>query len=127
MTTFAELLRSRAADSPGQRIFTFLDHEGNEAAALDYGTLDRRAREIGAELQRRGLAGERALLVYPPGVEFIAALYGCVYAGTLAVPCPPPDPGRKYAGPRMRKITADATPAVVLKNDGRSEERRVGD
>jgi acyl-CoA synthetase (AMP-forming)/AMP-acid ligase II len=114
MTTFVELLHGRAGDLPLQRIFTFLDHEGNEAAALDYGQLDRRAREIAAALQGRELAGERALVVYPPGIEFIEALYGCVYAGVIAVPCPPPDPGRKYAGPRMRQLVADATPRVVL-------------
>ena len=114
MTTFAELLRTRAAESPNQRIFTFLDHEGNEAAQLDYATLDRRAREIAAVLQHRGLGGERALLVYPPGIGFIEALYGCIYAGTVAVPCPPPDPGRKHAGPRMRTVTADADPRLVL-------------
>ena len=114
MTTFAEILRDRAAADPGHTIFTFLDHDRSEAAALSFGELDRRAREIGAMLQGRGLAGERALLVFPPGVEFIAALYGCVYAGTAAVPCPPPDPGRKYAGPRMQTITGDARPAIVL-------------
>jgi acyl-CoA synthetase (AMP-forming)/AMP-acid ligase II len=114
VTTFVDVLRERTEQAPERRIFTFLDHEGNDAATLDYAELDRRARELAALLQTRELAGERALLVYPPGVDFIVAMFGCVYAGTLAVPCPPPDPGRKYAGPRMKTIVADATPRVVL-------------
>ncbi len=114
MTTFVDVLSRHAQESPQRRIFTFLDHDGGEAATLDYGQLDGRAREVAVALQERELAGERALVVYPPGIEFIEALFGCVYAGAIAVPCPPPDPGRKYAGPRMRQLVADATPRVVL-------------
>ena len=112
--TFVDLLSQRAAEDPERQIFTFLDHEGAETAKLTYAQLDRRAREIAAALQERGLEGERALLVYPPGIAFTEALYGCLYGGVIAVPCPPPDPGREHAGPRMQGIVADATPRVAL-------------
>jgi acyl-CoA synthetase (AMP-forming)/AMP-acid ligase II len=110
--TLGALLRSRAAEQPDHRIFTFLGHDLEPAGELTYGGLDARARELASALG--GLEGERALLVYAPGLEFIEAIYGCLYAGLIAVPCPPPDPGRKHAGPRMRTLVADSTPRVVL-------------
>ncbi|MES1242504.1 MAG: AMP-dependent synthetase, partial [Acidobacteriota bacterium] len=62
----AELLRRRARESPDRRIYTFLDGEGEASAVLTLGELDRRAREIAARL--RTAPGERALLLYPPGL-----------------------------------------------------------
>ena len=110
--TLGELLREKASAAPDHRIFTFLDHELNPSGQHTYASLDRRAREIAGALG--GLEGERALLVYAPSLGFIEAMYGCLYAGLIAVPCPPPDPGRQYAGPRMQTLVADATPEVVL-------------
>jgi acyl-CoA synthetase (AMP-forming)/AMP-acid ligase II len=110
--TLGALLHHKAAEAADHRIFTFLGHDLAPAGEHTYGSLDRRAREVAAGLA--GLEGERALVVFQPGLEFIEALYGCLYAGVIAVPCPPPDPGRKYAGPRIRTIVRDATPRVVL-------------
>lgn len=110
--TLAALLRSNAAERPDHRIFTFLGHDLEPIGEHTYASLDERARQIASSLA--GLEGERALLVFAPSLEFIEALYGVLYAGLIAVPCPPPDPGRQYAGPRMRVIVGDATPAVVL-------------
>jgi acyl-CoA synthetase (AMP-forming)/AMP-acid ligase II len=110
--TLGELLRQRTEELPDQHIFTFLGDDGEESGQLTYSSLDRRAGEIAARLD--GLAGERALIVFQPGLEFIEALYGCLYAGMIAVPCPPPDPGRQFAGPRMQLIVSDSTPRVVL-------------
>jgi acyl-CoA synthetase (AMP-forming)/AMP-acid ligase II len=111
-TTLGGLLSSNAAARPDHRIFTFLGHDLEPVGEHTYGSLDLRARQIASALN--GLEGERALLVYAPSLEFIEALYGVLYAGMIAVPCPPPDPGRQYAGPRMRVIVGDATPAIVL-------------
>ncbi|HSG38239.1 MAG TPA: AMP-binding protein, partial [Thermoanaerobaculia bacterium] len=63
--------------------FTFLRDGRAEAARLTWAGLDRRAREIAAALQARGLEGERAVLLFPPGLEFIAAFFGCLYAGVV--------------------------------------------
>ncbi len=112
--TFYEILARRAAELPEHEAFTFLGHDGQESGRLGFGALDRRAREIAGALQALGLAGERALLSYPPGLECIEALFGCIYAGVIAVPSPPPDPGREYAGPRIRTIAADARPRAIL-------------
>jgi acyl-CoA synthetase (AMP-forming)/AMP-acid ligase II len=110
--TLGAMLRANAVQRPDQPIFIFLGDDLEPAAEHTYGSLDARAREVAASLQ--GLEGERALIVYPPGLEFIEALYGCLYAGMIAVPCPPPDPGRQFAGPRMQLIVGDSSPRVVL-------------
>ena len=54
-------------------------------------------------------------MLYPAGLEFIAAFFGCLYAGVIAVPLPPPNlaqPQRTL--PRLRAIISDAQPSVVL-------------
>src|SRR3954468_10839216 len=109
----ADLLSQRAGQRPDHEIYTFLGGDGEvETAHLTLGELDRRARAIGALLQRSGGRGERALLLFPPGVDFIAAFFGCLYGGAVAVPAYPPRAARTQ--PRLRSIAEDARPRVVL-------------
>ena len=83
-----------------------------EADRATWGELDRRAQQVAAALRRASSPGDRALLLYPPGLDFIAAFFGCLYAGVVAVPAYPPRPQRDL--PRLRAIVADAAPAVAL-------------
>lgn len=77
--------------------------------------MDRQARAIGALLQSYGASGERVLLLYPTGLEFIAAFFGCLYAGAIAVPVPPPNPAQpQRTFPRLRAIANDAQPSMAL-------------
>ena len=107
--TLVDLLRARAAEKGEDTLYTFLADGEAEEASLSYAGLDRRARAIGARLQEAGAAGERALLLYPPGLDFIAAFFGCLYAGAVAVPAYPPRAGRTQ--PRLRSI-AGGRPAA---------------
>ena len=111
-TNLVDLLRHRASYQPEERAFTFLHRGETEAGCLSYGDLDRRARAIAAQLQRFAIAGDRVLLLYPPGLEFIAAFFGCLYAAAIAVPAYPPRPRRPLS--RARAIVADAQATVVL-------------
>jgi len=86
-----------------------------EGAHLTYGALDRQARAIGALLQSYRARGERALLLYPAGLEFISGFFGCLYAGVIAVPLPPPNMAQpQRTVPRLRTIANDAQPMLVL-------------
>ncbi|MFP5284484.1 MAG: AMP-binding protein, partial [Thermoanaerobaculia bacterium] len=107
-----ELLRRRAAEAPGRTAFTFLDAGGAETEALTWAGLDARARAVAACLQETGAVGERALLLHPPGLGFIASFLGCLYAGAVAVPAYPP--GRNRPPARLRSIAADARARFVL-------------
>ncbi|WP_164014718.1 non-ribosomal peptide synthetase [Pyxidicoccus trucidator] len=116
--TLLELLRVRAERQPEQRGFTFLVDGEEEEAHLSYGELDRKARAIAAALQARGARGQRALLLYPPGLDYIAGFFGCLYAGVIAVPIYPPDPmrlGRTL--PRLMAICQDAQATIALTTD----------
>jgi acyl-CoA synthetase (AMP-forming)/AMP-acid ligase II len=109
------LLRRRARLQGERRGFTFLADGETESGHLTYAELDRRARALGATLQAAGAAGERALLLYPSGLEFVAAFFGCLYAGVVAVPAAPPHPARPgRCGPRLEAIARDAGASIVL-------------
>jgi acyl-CoA synthetase (AMP-forming)/AMP-acid ligase II len=114
-STLVEILRWRALYQPDQLAYTFLQDGETEEVQLSYTDLDRRARAIGARLQSLGAYGERALLVYPPGLEFVAAFFGCLYAGVVAIPVyPPHSPRLDRSLPKFRAIANDAQPVVVL-------------
>jgi acyl-CoA synthetase (AMP-forming)/AMP-acid ligase II len=106
--TLVDLLLWRALHQGEQRAYTFLVDGETETAYLTYGELDRQARAIAIQLQNMGAVGERALLVYPPGLEFIAAFFGSLYAGVVAVPIPPPRPNRPSPGFQATVIDAQA-------------------
>jgi natural product biosynthesis luciferase-like monooxygenase protein len=110
-STLVELLRWRATSMPEQQAYTYLiDDERVES--FTYFELDRRARLIGAALQRQGATGERVLLLYPPGLEFIAAFFGCLFAGAVAVPAYPPRMNRSFR--RLLSIVTDAQANFAL-------------
>ena len=112
-TSLVELGRARAASHGEMPLYTFLPDRGpEEGAVLTYAGLDLRARAIAATLLRQGAGGQRALLLYPPGLDFVAAFFGCLYAGVVAVPAYPPRSAR--ALPRLLEIARDARPAVAL-------------
>ncbi|MCX4165234.1 MULTISPECIES: beta-ketoacyl synthase N-terminal-like domain-containing protein [Paraburkholderia] len=110
--TVTELLRFRGNNASDQTAFIFLDNGESELARLTFGDLDRRARGIAARLQGMAQPGDRVLLVYPPGLEFISAWVGCLYAGLIGVPAYPPRKNRP--ADRLKSIVTDATPIVAL-------------
>lgn len=116
--TWVDLARWRARETPDQTIYTFLPDRSGQTIRWSCSDLDRRARGIAALLQQHIGVGERVLLMYPPGLEYIAALFGCLYAGVIAVPAYPPSPTQmKRAAPRVRTILRDAQPRVVLSTE----------
>jgi amino acid adenylation domain-containing protein len=112
LSSLVDLLRRRAQLQPDLRAYTFLLDGEQEEVHLSYGELDRQARAIAARLQALGVEGERALLLYPPGLQYAAAFFGCLYAGVTAVPVYPPRPNRP--DPRFLAILSDARARVVL-------------
>ncbi|MCU0490007.1 MAG: amino acid adenylation domain-containing protein [Chloroflexaceae bacterium] len=114
-STLIDVLQLRATQQPDKPVYRFLLDGEDEEIQYTYAELDQRARAIGALLQRQGAAGERVLLLYQPGLDYIAAFFGCLYAGAVAVPAYPPNPARmERTLPRLLAIVADARPAVAL-------------
>jgi acyl-CoA synthetase (AMP-forming)/AMP-acid ligase II len=111
-STSVELLGYRARHQPNCLAFTFLPDGETEGDRLTYAELDRQARAIAAKLQALGLSGERALLLYPSGLDYLAAFFGCLYAEVVAVPAYPPHNQRNT--PRIQAVVADARAAIAL-------------
>ena len=103
-------------DRPDGVTYRFLADGENDEVAISNADMDRRARAIAASLRERVSEGERALLLYPPGLDYIAAFLGCLYARVIAVPAYPPNPARLEAHPAPAASASidDARPAVVL-------------
>jgi len=114
--SLAGLLQRRAAEQGSRRAYTFLVDGEIEGAHLTYADLHAAARRVADELIARGLRlGDRALLLYPPGLDFISAFFGCLYAGVVAVPSFPPHPAQVARSlPRLVGIAADAELSIVL-------------
>ncbi|MDM8560650.1 amino acid adenylation domain-containing protein [Candidatus Parabeggiatoa sp. HSG14] len=110
--TLIELLLLRAQSQPDKRAYTFLVDGETEKVSFTYAQLDQQARAIATRLQEMRASGERALLLYPQGLEYIAAFFGCLYAGVIAVPAYPPR--RNRSDIRLQTIATDAQAKVVL-------------
>ena len=123
-TNLVEQLRYWASAQPEKIVFRFLTRaEENEIQTLTYKQLDERARAIASKLVSMGMVGQRALMMYPPGLEFVEAFLGCYYAGVIPVPAYPPRRNRNMA--RITAISKDAQAAVALTVDSvisRSDE-----
>src|SRR5687767_13764289 len=111
-TTLLELLRQRAFLQPGKQAYAFLADGETEEAHLTYAELDRGARVIASSVQAHAQAGDRVLLLYPAGLDFVMAFMGCQYGGFIAVPAPAPRPNKPMT--RLEAILQDALPSVVL-------------
>ncbi len=107
-----ELARYRAAKQDQKTAYRFFFDDERQEHHLTYRKLDQKAKAIAAFLQDAGFSGERALLLYPPGLDFICAFFGCLYAGVIAVPIYPP------LGQQMisivEPILKDAEPRAIL-------------
>jgi acyl-CoA synthetase (AMP-forming)/AMP-acid ligase II len=110
--TLATLLAHRAATQADDRAYLFLSDRGSEEAALSFGELHRKAHALAARLGSSAAAGDRALLVFPPGLEFLVAFFACQVARVIAVPMMVPR--RQSARDSSASIVTDCAPAVVL-------------
>ncbi len=125
-STLAEILRLRAQNQPHRRAYTFLVDGECEEISRTYSELHLQACAVAAQLQSLCEPGRRALLLFPPGLEFISAFMGCLYSGVIAVPAYPPHPARLERNmPRILGITRNAKPAIVLTTSDILEKKEI--
>jgi acyl-CoA synthetase (AMP-forming)/AMP-acid ligase II len=125
--TIVDILRDRARSQPTQIGYTFLADGEKESGQLTYEMLDRQARAIASQLQALGATGSQALVVYPyhAGLEFIAAFFGCLYAGVVAVTENPPRHSKAIDKLQERVISSQATVALTTKELLRSIQKEL--
>jgi acyl-CoA synthetase (AMP-forming)/AMP-acid ligase II len=107
-----ELLNYRAQKQPYQVAYTFLLDGETQTVQLTYQQLQQQAQAIATQLQSINATGERALLLYPPGLEYIIGFFGCLYAGVVAVPAYPPRINRSLS--RLQAIVTDSQATIAL-------------
>ncbi|XP_069047100.1 disco-interacting protein 2 homolog C isoform X7 [Lepisosteus oculatus] len=90
----SEVLQWRAQTTPDHVLYTLLNSRGTISSSLTCLQLHKRAEKIAAMLAERGHLqdGDHVALVYPPGIDLIAAFYGCLYAGCVPITVRPPHP-----------------------------------
>lgn len=106
------LLARRAAEQADDRAYVFVSDRGTEEAALTFRQLRETATALAARLIASAQPGDRAILVFPPGIEFMVAFFGCLMAGIIAVPMMMPR--RNSARDSSAAILANCTPALAL-------------
>jgi acyl-CoA synthetase (AMP-forming)/AMP-acid ligase II len=110
--TLIDILKYRSVEQPTQTVYTFLIDGEKEAVSLTYRELEQQAKKIATYLQSNASTQERVLLLYPPGLEYISAFFGCLMAGAIAIPAYPPRPNRSLA--RLQSIIQDAQATIAL-------------
>lgn len=119
LSTLVDVVRWRAQRQPDQPLYTFLVDGERKTKELTFGELHRQAEALAAHLQALDLEGQRVMLLYPSGLDYIVAFFACLYAGVIAVPAYPPDPTRlDRTLPRLEAISKDADVTAILTFSG---------
>lgn len=122
-STMVDMIRDRFTQKPDQRAFAFLANGETEQDQLTWCQADEQARAIASRLQGIARAGDRAILIYPQGLEFVVAFLGCLYAGVVPIPSAPvtssgvPD--------MLLRIVSDAQPKLILTATGMRAELQI--
>lgn len=116
-STIVALLQMRAEQQPHSVAYTLVSDRGRET--ITYAELDRRARGVGRMLAERHMRGQPVMLLYPPGLDYLAGFFGCLYAGAIAVPAYLPERARseeqcRDLRSRLAAVARDAMPSGVL-------------
>ncbi len=130
-TGLVDVIRYWVKHIPNDVALYFTDGDEGSEEKLTYAELDLRARAVAAEIQRFAEPGDRGILMFPPGLEFVVGFFGCLYAGCIAVPAFPPR--RNKRGSRIAGIAADCQATFILSVDNsrqliesEEEQLRVG-
>ena len=110
-TNFVERLRYWAVALPDTVAYRYLNGD-DESDSLTFSELDLQARALAAKLVAMGYAGQRAVMLYPPGLDFIRAFFGCHYAGVVPVPAYPPRRNRNMG--RINSISKNCEASLAL-------------
>jgi acyl-CoA synthetase (AMP-forming)/AMP-acid ligase II len=111
-SSFVDVLRRRAAEQPDDPAYIFLPDRGGERLSLTFAELYARAEALAASLAEQAKIGDRAVLLFAPGLDFIVAFFACLLAGVIAVPMMVPR--RTSSSDASAAILADCSPRFAM-------------
>ncbi|MBZ5482863.1 fatty acyl-AMP ligase [Priestia megaterium] len=111
-SSMIDLLSHKAMIHPEKVVYTFLSNDNQDETNITYQELHMYAQQIAAYLQHLGLEGQRALLMYPSGIDYVKAFLGCIYANVTPVPVYPPGLSRNME--RLKAIMDDSATNIIL-------------
>uniref|UniRef100_A0A8C9M196 Disco interacting A n=1 Tax=Panthera tigris altaica TaxID=74533 RepID=A0A8C9M196_PANTA len=112
-----DVLQWRAHTTPDHPLFLLLNAKGTVTSTATCVQLHKRAERVAAALMEKARlsVGDHVALVYPPGVDLIAAFYGCLYCGCVPVTVRPPHPQNLATTlPTVKMIVEVSKSACVL-------------
>ncbi|MDX1475301.1 MAG: fatty acyl-AMP ligase, partial [Reinekea sp.] len=120
--TLVDILRHRARTTPDKTAYIFLEDGEDAEVRITYAELDQKAREVAAAMQAMNpdVRNTRVLLIYPQGIDFIVAFFGCLYSGGTAVLLYPPT-SMKMAQ-RLGGIVKDCAVSLILSSQKINEK-----
>ncbi len=124
-STFTGLLDRRASEQAEHVAYVWLGEGEEVLERLTFSELRRRALSVAARLSQLPARGERALIVLPQGLSFLAAFFGCLYAGVVPVPVSPPN--RKRGLEIVRAIAVDSGASVLISSGALGEQLAADD
>ena len=117
-STFVRLVRQKVNLHPEKQVYIFLSNTGEITEEISFRDLDLKVRTLAANLQENFRPGERILLLYPSGIDYITAFLGCLYAGLIAIPANPPRLSKHNRGfARLNGIINDIDAKAILSDD----------
>ena len=122
LTSYFERNRATFGDSPSYRFIDYSQHQEGRAVEISWDALYSLVRAIGARLQQVTSPGDRVAILAPQGIDYVAAFFGAIHAGNVAVPQFAPTLSGHTE--RLAAVLADARPAVVLTTTAAAESVR---
>lgn len=111
--SFNQLLPELAVQQTTQTAFEFV-RSASEIHSQSYDQLHQRAASLAEALMQYGQRGDRVILLYPDGEDFIGAFFGCLYAGRVAVPVPMPAKSSGSAWERFAGVLRNAQTDCIV-------------
>jgi acyl-CoA synthetase (AMP-forming)/AMP-acid ligase II len=115
-STLIDLVRWRGRYQPEQIAYSFLLNGEEQEAHLTYGDLEARARALAVLISESAENGQRVLLLYPPGFDYIVAFYACLFAAVIPVGMNPAELRTPVSAPALNSLVGDAEISLVLSN-----------
>jgi len=110
--TLIDTVFENAERTPHKRAYLYVHGDSASNDVITYAELCSQVCRTASLLSQRGGRGERALLIYQPGLEFVCTFLGCLYAGIVAVPIYPPRNNRSIE--RVRSVASDSDATIAL-------------